>query len=229
MEREEPLPPGSDISPQAPPHPQRPRPRNIELFSTHNIEHPIPSPPYQRIPNTSSVLLDNYEEEEEQTPAYKSRSNLNLPDANMEKKSHHHHDDDYESKNKPTVHYPDDVVSPPLTSMRAPGITRFDTFDGSPSSRSSSLAGTDDDDDDDEDYDWSGEEDLVDEEAKFEQAMGVRKKATGWGLKRCVSSHVCLRMIVRDADSSAVGYSGCSFLPSLARQSSLESSSLPRY
>ncbi|KAI0650129.1 Mechanosensitive ion channel-domain-containing protein [Trametes meyenii] len=68
-------------------------------------------------------------------------------------------------KGKHVVHYPDDVPSPPV-----------DRFEAEPlSSRASSIAGTDDEDEESA-YDWSAEEDLVDEEAKFEQAMGVKKK-----------------------------------------------------
>jgi len=48
------------------------------------------------------------------------------------------------------------------------------------SSYPSSLAG----DDDSEDYDWSDEEDLVDESIKFEQKMGNKVKRTGWGFRR---------------------------------------------
>ncbi|KAI0824686.1 Mechanosensitive ion channel-domain-containing protein [Trametes gibbosa] len=67
-------------------------------------------------------------------------------------------------KSKHAVHY-EDMPSPPA-----------DRFDPEPiSSRASSIAGTDDEDEESS-YDWSGEEDLVDEEAKFEHAMGVKKK-----------------------------------------------------
>ena len=166
-----------------PPQSSRPRPRNIELFSTHDVEHPTPSPPYQRIPNTSTVLLDTYEDEDdaddEQTPAYKSRSNLNLAESAAMGEKAQLHAEDYDTK-KPSVHYTDDVPNPPSSIGARPGFNRFDTFDGFASSGPPSLAGTEDDDED-EDYDWSGEEDLLDEEAKFEQAMGVKKKATGWG------------------------------------------------
>ncbi|KAI0663140.1 Mechanosensitive ion channel-domain-containing protein [Cubamyces menziesii] len=73
---------------------------------------------------------------------------------------------DLGSKGKHAVHYSDDIPSPPPA----------DRFEPEPlSSRASSIAGTDDEDDE-EQYDWSGEEDLVDEEAKFEHAMGVKKK-----------------------------------------------------
>lgn len=50
------------------------------------------------------------------------------------------------------------------------------------SSRASSIAGTDEEDS--EDYDWSGEEDLVDEAAKFGSQMGVEDKQNKWGFKR---------------------------------------------
>ena len=46
----------------------------------------------------------------------------------------------------------------------------------------SSIAGTDDEDYDD--YDWSDEEDLVDEEAKFEQKMGKTDKLERHWFKR---------------------------------------------
>lgn len=40
------------------------------------------------------------------------------------------------------------------------------------------------DEDDSENYDWSDEEDLVDEEAKFRGQMGQKTKKSGWGFKR---------------------------------------------
>jgi hypothetical protein len=53
-------------------------------------------------------------------------------------------------------------------------------------SRASSVAGTDDEDDG-SDYDWSGEDDLIDEETKFEERMGIKQKKKGWGPKRFVT------------------------------------------
>ncbi|EKM59449.1 uncharacterized protein PHACADRAFT_86174 [Phanerochaete carnosa HHB-10118-sp] len=50
----------------------------------------------------------------------------------------------------------------------------------SPRSRSPSIAETDDGEEDD--YDWDAEEDLVDQEARFEQNMGLRKES--WGFRR---------------------------------------------
>ena len=144
----------------------RPQHLDPDLFVTHDdVEAAVPSPPYRRVPSTSQVLLESYPE---QSPAYRSRSNTALTEIDMSEdvrgvdKQH-----DFASKGKQTVHYPEDIPPPPP-------IHRFDTDIGT-TSRASSIAGTDDEYSDD-DYDWSGEEDLVDEEAKFEHAMGVKKK-----------------------------------------------------
>ncbi|KAJ2930224.1 hypothetical protein H1R20_g6858, partial [Candolleomyces eurysporus] len=40
---------------------------------------------------------------------------------------------------------------------------------------------------DDDDYDWSGEEDLVDQQAKFNEKMGQKVKTRKWGFKRVVT------------------------------------------
>ncbi|KAI0080698.1 hypothetical protein K474DRAFT_1589318 [Panus rudis PR-1116 ss-1] len=162
------------------------RPRPLDFFHTDDIENPLPSPPYRRVPSSSQVLLDSFPE---QSPAYRSRSNFDLTSTDNhdmvelrdEKRRTTDDDHTYDQKTKPSVHYPEDVRSPELTSARS-GFMRYDEGGGS-GSRTPSLAGTDDDDDD-EDYDWSGEEDLVDEEAKFEQQMGVKKQKSGWGFKR---------------------------------------------
>jgi len=45
------------------------------------------------------------------------------------------------------------------------------------------------DEDDSEHYDWSDEEDLVDEEAKFRGQMGQKTKKSGWGFKRSADSY----------------------------------------
>ncbi|KAI0091770.1 Mechanosensitive ion channel-domain-containing protein [Irpex rosettiformis] len=73
-----------------------------------------------------------------------------------------------------------DVPSPPSSAQPLPPFARTETGLDSIRSRSPSIAGTDDEDGD---YDWSGEEDLVDEEAKFEQNMGVAKKQR-WGFRK---------------------------------------------
>ncbi|KAJ7667633.1 Mechanosensitive ion channel-domain-containing protein [Mycena polygramma] len=76
-----------------------------------------------------------------------------------------------------TVHYPDDIIVPPLHGPQDHASV--------PHSAASSIAGTDDEDDGD--YDWSDEEDLVDQEAKFEERMGTAPKNTGWGFKRIIT------------------------------------------
>ncbi|OSC98709.1 hypothetical protein PYCCODRAFT_1470850 [Trametes coccinea BRFM310] len=150
-------------------HRQQPASLSLDpdLFLTaDDVENPLPSPPYRRVPSSSQVLLESYPE---QSPAYRSRSNFDLTDNDMPDDTAHldeKHPEHASSKGKHAVHYTDDLPSPP-------GNDRFEPEPLS-SSRASSIAGTDDEDD--EDYDWSGEEDLVDEEAKFEHAMGVKKK-----------------------------------------------------
>lgn len=84
---------------------------------------------------------------------------------------------------KPTVHYHQDTNSP--APEYAGGPSRANSFPFH-HSRQSSYATSDDGEDDDEDYDWSAEEDLVDEEAKFESQMGIKQKGKGWGPKRSV-------------------------------------------
>lgn len=73
------------------------------------------------------------------------------------------------------VHYPPDLKSPPF---HRPAILRVD-------SDAPSAAGTDDEYEEESEYDWSGEEDLVDEEAKFEEQMGTKQKPKSWGPRRC--------------------------------------------
>ena len=156
-----------------------------ELFTTNeDVTNPLPSPPYRRVASTSQVFF----EYSEASPAYKSRSNVNLTgvdmssDSRLDEKRHDSHDSDHNNGSKGKhaiqVHYQDELASPPAH--------RFEP-DFIPASRASSIAGTDDEDDDEE-YDWSGEEDLVDEEAKFEHAMGVKKTERKFGLIKCVMS-----------------------------------------
>ncbi|KAF5388099.1 hypothetical protein D9615_000037 [Tricholomella constricta] len=149
-----------------------------DLLSTSTEELTISSPPYRLIASTSNL------HEELQSPAYYAP--VKVPDMSNEKKATV--TDELESplsdldttKSRPTVHYVDgqNRTIPP-----APGYTRTDSADAL-SSRASSIAT---DDEDSEDYDWSGEEDLVDEEAKFEERMGIKAKRKGWGIKRLIT------------------------------------------
>lgn len=80
-----------------------------------------------------------------------------------------------DEKPKPSVHYQENIKPFQLSKMR------MDSSGDYMSSRASSFT---EPEDDLEEYDWSGEEDLVDEEAKFEKQMGVRSKPQGWGIRR---------------------------------------------
>jgi hypothetical protein len=79
-----------------------------------------------------------------------------------------------DEKQKPSVHYSENIKPLQYGAVRQESDLM--------SSKASSAAGHDDEDS--EDYDWSGEGDLVDEEAKFEKKMGVKPKARGWGPRR---------------------------------------------
>ncbi|KAH0839621.1 Mechanosensitive ion channel-domain-containing protein [Lanmaoa asiatica] len=76
---------------------------------------------------------------------------------------------------RPTVHYPEELD-------HAPSAQYFNTAPKL-QSRAPSFAGTDEDDDEDK-FDWSGDEDLADEEAKFGQQMGVNLRAKRWTIWR---------------------------------------------
>lgn len=151
------------------------RPLQLELFATEGIGHPQPTPPYRRVASPSNPPLVSYPE---QSPAYNSHSNLDLT-ANMDGHdrklgSGREPDHDQKAAAKPAVHYPGDVYSP------RPTLSRFDSgLETLSGSRTPSISGTDDETDE-EDYDWSGEEDLVDQEARFEQTTGVKLKDRSW-------------------------------------------------
>ncbi|KAH7931366.1 hypothetical protein BV22DRAFT_1027599 [Leucogyrophana mollusca] len=159
-----------------------------EDFDVAFRSSPLPSPPYRPVASTSQVALDSYPQD---SPAYRSRINLMADYENSgysksaqepasASSSRRPSETDSNSKHpggqKPTVHYPDNV-----------NTGHVPTYINSPpkiESRASSIAGTDEEEEEDEEYDWSGDEDLVDEEAKFEKKMGVKLKPQGWGVKR---------------------------------------------
>ncbi len=103
-----------------------------------------------------------------------------------DKESEHIVDLDEHKPSAKTARFREDVQSPLATIHPLPSFVRAETFE-STRSRSPSIADTDDERDD---YDWSGEEDLVDEEAKFEQNMGVAKKES-WGFRKYVWWKLC--------------------------------------
>ncbi|KAJ7229071.1 Mechanosensitive ion channel-domain-containing protein [Mycena pura] len=87
---------------------------------------------------------------------------------------------DEKQKNRVSVHYADEIAVP--LHDHEENHSRASP----PHSAASSVFGTDDEDEGN--YDWSDEEDLVDEEAKFEKKMGSPQTKTGWGFKRIVTS-----------------------------------------
>ena len=155
-------------------------PSRLDFFLTPDpdIQGSIPSPPYRRDPSSTTLPAVSYQDE---SPAYRSRSDLNLPSMSDEKLPQP--SPDTKEATKPSVQFPDDVESPPLEDRRPSQFSRFESSAIAGELRAPSLAGTDDEDSVD-DYDWSGEEDLVDEEAKFEQSIGVRTMSESFGMGR---------------------------------------------
>ena len=148
---------------------------DIFLTSAEEVRGSQQSPPtYHRVPTSSQVALDSHSFTDLETPPYRSRINLGGRD---EKTADIPMPEDKVVDEKAPlkgVHYPSDLASLPV---HRPAIIRVD-------SDAPSAAGTDDEYEEDSDYDWSGEEDLVDEEAKFEEQMGKKPKRKGWGFKR---------------------------------------------
>jgi len=98
-------------------------------------------------------------------------------------------DNDLESKRR-SVQFPNTV--------EVKAVDRESTYDYPGIAHS--IADTDDGEDD-EDYDWSTDEDLIDQEAKFEQQMGMKKRRKGWGPRRYVYSRsgILRRLLTRNA------------------------------
>jgi hypothetical protein len=143
-----------------------------------------PSSLFQPGSSTSQLVLDRYPSQE--SFAYRSQVHLM---SNYEKNvyrspqsSRQESGDSHPSQasitqigtQKPSVHYHEDVISPPATGS-------YFAFPKSESRQSS------DDEDEEDEFDWSGDEDLNNEEAKFEKKMGVKIKSRGWGIIRLVT------------------------------------------
>lgn len=151
--------------------PQQHRPRHrlrqqhtgLTLHSDNEaeVEPGLPSPPYRQYPSNGYDL---------QSPPYKSRSQVNLmPDNDKGKArddSEHDIVDDKPQTQK-SVHYPENLAKAPFASKR---VDSSDGLNNAPSIAPSY------DDYDDEDYDWSTEDDLVDEEVKkYQKQVGIVK------------------------------------------------------
>lgn len=163
--------------------PPKPSPLHSRTPSD-DLSHPLASPPYRALSGSvSQVHLD------QPLPAYHGSDPMidyRYPGEKSGSSSHGYESpravtvgEEHEPRPKPTrVHYPSDVYqAPPVPSVLPPKLE----------SRASSVGGgTDDehDEQDGEDYDWSGEEDLEQNELEFEQKMGVKSPPKGWGIKR---------------------------------------------
>ena len=192
---------------------------DIFVTSTEEVRGAQQSPPtYHRVPTSSQVALDSRSFAELETPPYRSRTNLGerdekpgdcpMPEGRVT-------DEKVPLKG---VHYPSDLDSP---HVHHPAIIRVD-------SDAPSVAGTDEDYEEDSDYDWSGEEDLVEEETKFEEQMGKKTKRKGWGPKRYAYNPTLITSILPTDKHPTSGLSPSSFPPSSVPCSSLACSLLGR-
>lgn len=179
------------------------RHHNSSFFNVEDDQLNLPSPPYRRDPSTSHIVLDDAPQP---SPAYspgsrssmsdeKRRSGVAESSSDVKRSSEDAArsvsappSDKGKTERKPSVHYLDTDPATlrdhdgPAPSYRT-SAPRFDSADMI-HSRAPSRADTDDEYEDEDNYDWSAEEDLVDEEAKFEQKMGTRRVKKGWGPKR---------------------------------------------
>lgn len=179
----------SSLSPSTSPstsrrrRPQLPR---LNFLDVDDVDDRLPSPPYTRNPEHPYINLDVLTEE---SPAYIPRDQVDnstevtpmVQDTDEKRDPFEGEGDtDNEESNKPrakTARFRDDIISPAAEHSR---FATTDTDESDSRSVSPSIADTEDDDDY---YDWSGEDDLVEEEAKYEQNMGTQKKAK-WGFRK---------------------------------------------
>jgi hypothetical protein len=154
------------------------RPTLSEIFQTeHDDEQAaMPTPPYSR--TTFSDRQAAHILPSQNSPAYKSTATLGT----------HPEADELEGlpqpaavgDHKPSVRYSADVKAPPSPDHHGIPLPQSESV-------ASSVANTDDEDEDD-DFDWSGDEDLLDEEKKFEQRMSsANRRGRRWGFRRILS------------------------------------------
>ncbi|KAG8952510.1 hypothetical protein FRC04_004570 [Tulasnella sp. 424] len=169
-------------------------------------QHPPATPPYRRMPTASTTdvraMPPDYRSEYNVSREHvgsndgagTSRANLVDEKSDYPREKESLDDDERRDEHEPpsqyntattgkSVHYPDtdgigrllhDASRPTQTGMPPRPVP----------SRQSSYAGSDMDEDEDEMYDWSDEEDLVDEEAKFHKSIGQGEKKRGFGFFR---------------------------------------------
>ncbi|KAL5527555.1 hypothetical protein ACEPAG_6356 [Sanghuangporus baumii] len=181
-------------------------PRLDDLLSA--LDEVPPSPPYRRYPASLNSSA----------PPYTSRSQVDIMEENNKNRSSSEREDDKHkqrsspvenssedsgaskpSESKPTVHYPADVS---YDGDAANYTSKPVKFDSPGPSRAPSLAPSDDEYEEDE-YDWSTEDDLVDEEEKkFQEKIGGKRergtcmKIIGFFLSTLVGSFITAGVIV---------------------------------
>ncbi|KAJ3841228.1 Mechanosensitive ion channel-domain-containing protein [Lentinula raphanica] len=201
----------NDLNTQSHLAPNSHNPRNyLSTSSLDDHDHDVASPPYRPEASTTSLtgqeLLLNPNHPYSHyppSPAYRSQPNMS-DEVHLEGDRHATGDAKWEGELRDTkhkVHYPESIDLEPIPVVSgdvSPAANRanmkleeipsrdFNRSGTNSPADAISLAGTDDEEDE-SDYDWSGEDDLVDEEAKFEQQMGVKPKRTGWGFKRIIT------------------------------------------
>ncbi|TFY72075.1 hypothetical protein EVG20_g929 [Dentipellis fragilis] len=183
----------SASSPQIPARnpPPRLRLEGHDIFDTEDFHPALPSPPYKTFASTTNLHAAAESYHQQQTPPYRSQVELMNT-------AHDDHDRDPDAKVpvddqkgddktpvKPSVHYHEDVGPAPTYRAAPPRMDTDELY--KIHSRASSFAETDDEEDESEDYDWSNEEDLVDEETKFEAQMGRAQHKKGWGFRRIIT------------------------------------------
>ncbi|KAH8830586.1 Mechanosensitive ion channel-domain-containing protein [Flagelloscypha sp. PMI_526] len=160
---------GEEIDVASPPYASPHDLRAIASSSRLDIATDLPSPAYASRLNLGETLMDDNRKQTEEL-----NEKAGIPSAGDDEKS-----SELEGNANPTlprVHYPEHVQQ------------RSGDMYGGGHSRPASIATTDTEDDlDEENYDWSTDEDLVDQEAKFEEHIGGTKKKTGWGPKRILT------------------------------------------
>ncbi|KDQ12033.1 hypothetical protein BOTBODRAFT_34893 [Botryobasidium botryosum FD-172 SS1] len=149
--------------------------QNVNMASSSSIESPQGTTTPEKLPRvdtSGASYFDQDHVESEHTPS-PSRSVGKQPERQA------------------TVHYPDRTGAPlhnvfsPQARGRSMGRDSSPT-DGGHHSRPHSISDFDEYEEE-ELYDWSDEDDLVDEEAKFQNKIGaVKQKRKGWGFKRII-------------------------------------------
>ncbi|KAG2119101.1 Mechanosensitive ion channel-domain-containing protein [Suillus discolor] len=154
-----------------------------DISEENHFVNSTPSSLFQPDSSTTQLVLDRYPSQE----SFADRSQVNLminyetnidrsPQCSRQESGSHPSQASITQTGtqKPSVHYHEDVISPSATG----------SYFGFP--KSDSRQSSDDEDEEDE-FDWSGDEDLNNEEAEFEKKMGVKIKSRGWGIIRLVT------------------------------------------